>query len=530
MRVLAMYLPQFHRVRENDAWWGEGFTEWTTVRSAEPLFPRHEQPKVPMNHRYYNLLDPETMRWQAELMHRYDVDGMCFYHYYFKDGRRILERPAENLLRWKDIDMPFCFSWANESWVRSWSRMSQNEGNPWSAKFDGAAKPGDDGILLTQAYGDEVAWRAHYAYLSPFFHDLRYILHDNMPLFLIYKPDLIPCLREMLACWDELARAEGFDGVYVVGTNVRDAAAKGLKGVNLQEPQDTMRRFFPENYQNPDHVAKSLDYAEVWQRLVNKSVPQGISLGGFAGYDDTPRRGHGGSVIRKRSPEIFQRGMIALLRKAETVGSPYIFLNAWNEWGEGMYLEPDEKDGLAFLEALKAARKDAKRHLEVDDEKMASTGASSSSEASAKIDALVAENATLAKNCDRYRGYWTTMETWIGLLETGGSIATWLRSQGIQNIAIYGLGMMGKHLLYQLQKEKFSVYYAIDQQTEQGHGELSVYALEDELPDADAVLVTVLYDYPRIRASLEGRHPWRIWALDEVLRAASGREELGGTK
>ena len=122
------------------------------------------------------------------------------------------------------------------------------------------------------------------------------------------------------------------------------------------------------------------------------------------------------------------------------------------------------------------------------------------------------------------------METWIGLLETGGSIATWLRSQGIQNIAIYGLGMMGKHLLYQLQKEKFSVYYAIDQQTEQGHGELSVYALEDELPDADAVLVTVLYDYPRIRASLEGRHPWRIWALDEVLRAASGREELGGTK
>ena len=188
MKVIAMYLPQFHRVQENDVWWGEGFTEWTAVRSAEPLFPWHEQPHAPLDGRYYDLMDPETMRWQAELMHRYGVDGMCFYHYYFKDGRRILERPAENLLQWKDIDMPFCFSWANESWVRSWSRMSQIEGNPWSVKFDGVAQPGDDGVLLAQGYGDELAWREHYAYLSPFFHDSRYILHENMPVFLIYKP------------------------------------------------------------------------------------------------------------------------------------------------------------------------------------------------------------------------------------------------------------------------------------------------------------------------------------------------------
>lgn len=125
MRVIAMYLPQFHRVKENDIWWGEGFTEWTSVRSAERLFPGHEQPHVPLHGNYYDLLQPETMRWQAELMKRFGVDGMCFYHYYFKDGRKILEKPAENLLQWKDIDMPFCFSWANESWVRSWSRLSK---------------------------------------------------------------------------------------------------------------------------------------------------------------------------------------------------------------------------------------------------------------------------------------------------------------------------------------------------------------------------------------------------------------------
>ena len=529
MKVIAMYLPQFYRVRENDAWWGEGFTEWTTVRSAEPLFPGHEQPHVPMDGRYYDLLDLATMRWQAELMHRYGVDGMCFYHYYFKDGRRILERPAENLLQWKDIDMPFCFSWANESWVRSWSRLSQNEGNPWSAKFDGEARPGDDGVLLAQGYGDEAAWRTHYAYLSPFFHDPRYILHDNMPLFLIYKPDLIPCLREMLACWDELARAEGFDGVYVIGTNVRDAASKGLKGVNLQEPQDTIQRFFPENYQNGDHVMKSLDYGEVWQRLLAKSVPQGASLGGFSGYDDTPRRGHGGTVIRGRSPEVFQRGMRALLRKAERNGSPYLFLNAWNEWGEGMYLEPDERYGMAFLEALKAVRDEAVADASGT---LSSVSAESSEAGLVQMTALAAENASLQAKCDRYRGYWLTMDLWIGLMETDGSIAAWLRGQGVGSVVIYGLGMLGKHLCYQLQQDGFPVRYAIDQQTELGHGGIPVYAIDDALPPVDAILVTVLYDYPRIRTALGGQKgaAGRIWALDEVLRAAAGRERLGGTK
>ena len=136
MKILAMYLPQFHRVQENDEWWGEGFTEWTSVRSAKPLFPEHDQPHAPLHENYYDLMNPETMRWQADLMHHYGVDGMCFYHYYFKDGRRILERPAENLLHWKDIDMPFCFSWANEAWIRSWSRLTGSEGNAWASKFD----------------------------------------------------------------------------------------------------------------------------------------------------------------------------------------------------------------------------------------------------------------------------------------------------------------------------------------------------------------------------------------------------------
>ena len=277
MKVIAMYLPQFHRVKENDEWWGDGFTEWTSVKSAKKLFPEHEQPNVPLNHRYYDLMNPETMRWQAGLMHQYGVDGMGFYHYYFKDGRRILERPAENLLHWKDIDMPFCFSWANESWVRSWSRLTKQRGNPWFAKFDPEGARDDDGILLEQSYGGEDAWRAHFAYLSSFFHDRRYILHDNQPLFLIYKPRDIPCLREMLQLWDKLAQEEGFDGVYAIGSNIEEYQQLGLKGAMLQEPRGTVARFVAERNRYAYQVRTIYDYEKAWQQILNRPISKEVS-------------------------------------------------------------------------------------------------------------------------------------------------------------------------------------------------------------------------------------------------------------
>ncbi len=133
-KVLAFYLPQFHQVKENDAWWGEGFTEWMAVRRAKTLFPEHNQPRRPLNDNYYDLTDKKTMEWQANLAKKYCVDGFCFYHYYFKDGRKSLEKPAENLLSWTDVDMPFCFCWANESWARSWGGVSG--ANPWADKFE----------------------------------------------------------------------------------------------------------------------------------------------------------------------------------------------------------------------------------------------------------------------------------------------------------------------------------------------------------------------------------------------------------
>lgn len=509
MKVIAMYLPQFHRVKENDEWWGDGFTEWTSVKSAKKLFPEHEQPNVPLNHRYYDLMNPETMRWQAGLMHQYGVDGMCFYHYYFKDGRRILERPAENLLRWKDIDMPFCFSWANESWVRSWSRLSKRGGNPWSAKFDSAKAHGDEGILLEQSYGGEDAWRAHYAYLSSFFHDRRYLLHDNQPLFLIYKPRDIPCLREMLQLWDKLAQAEGFDGVYAIGSNIEEYQQLGLKGAMLQEPGGTAALFAAEKNENTHQVKAIFDYERAWQRIINRPIPKGVSPGGFAGYDDTPRHGHGGSIYFHRSPEIFGRGMRALFEKAERNRAPFIFINAWNEWGEGMYLEPDERYGFAFLEALKRSREayDAGERFASDAQNVME----------GRLAFLQDENEALQKMCNRYRGYWRTLDLWMECREEDRSVAAWLRAQGIANIAIYGLGMLGRHLLWELEKEGYPVCYSIDRQQEGWPSDLKVYSLDDELPAADAVIVTVMYDFNRIQTILSKKRTWKIWALDEVL-------------
>lgn len=172
---------------------GEGFTEWTTVRGAASLFEGHKQPIKPLNNHYYNLLEKETMEWQTALMKKYGIDGQCFYHYYFKDGRQILEKPAENLLKWKDIDMPFCFCWANQTWARTWSNI---RGNSWADKFEKKGNAGDDGILIEQHYGREKEWKAHFEYLLPFFQDERYIKLNGSPVFIFSRRWIFPVCRK----------------------------------------------------------------------------------------------------------------------------------------------------------------------------------------------------------------------------------------------------------------------------------------------------------------------------------------------
>ena len=195
MEKYAFFLPQFHEIKENNEWWGKGFTEWVNVKNAKPLFKGHKQPKVPIDG-YYNLLNKETVIHQTELMHKYGIDGMIYYHYYF-EGRMLLEKPAENLLKWKDIDQPFFFCWANHSWNRSWE--------------------GKTTILLEQTYGKQEEWEKHFQYLLKFFKDKRYIKKDNKPLIMIFNPNFEEKVK-IFNYFNKRCKENGFDGIILINS------------------------------------------------------------------------------------------------------------------------------------------------------------------------------------------------------------------------------------------------------------------------------------------------------------------------
>lgn len=371
IKIMAFYLPQFHRVPENDRWWGEGFTEWVAVRNAEAYYKGHRQPKQPLHDNYYDLMEQRTMEWQSRLARKAGIHGFCFYHYWFGSGRQILEKPAENLLHWTDIRMPFCFSWANESWVKSWSKLENSW--VWSAKTETKAEPGmvpDHGILLKQFYGLREEWKKHYQYLSPFFHDDRYIKIKNKPVFIIYRPELIHVMEQMARYWNDLAKQDGFDGVYLIGTNCQDeAVAQAMDAVLIQNPRyystglmnvpkkykPQCLRVFLESRKRKRGKRMLRSYDKMWRCLLRYRHRKGQKTyyGGCVSYDDTPRRGLGGKVYWNGSAVKFRRYLERLVQKSLAEKNELVFLNAWNEWGEGMYLEPDKENGYGYLRAVR---------------------------------------------------------------------------------------------------------------------------------------------------------------------------------
>jgi hypothetical protein len=509
MKTIVMYLPQFYRVKENDVWWGDGFTEWTAVRMAKPLFDGHEQPHIPYKHNYYDLLSKDTMQWQADLMKKYGIDGTCIYHYYFKGGRRILERPAENLLRWPEIYMPFFFSWANESWVRSWSNIS--DGNPWSEVLDQQQvhNVSDNGILLEQNYGGREAWRKHFQYLLPFFRDKRYICQDGKPVFMFYRPQNIGCLGEMVEDWREMAVEVGLPGLYLIGAEVDDNAGTILDEAFLQEPQEAIQAFKScGKYQNDKNVSFYLDYDQVWKKVLHKSIKKGrVSLGGFIGYDDSPRRGYNSTIIFGKTPQKFQYYFTKLLQKAALLKSNFIILNAWNEWGEGMYLEPDEAEGYAYLEAFRAARQDANidrigERQNINNE---------------ELTALQEEVYALRSQVSRYRSFWQLLHGLLSLQERKFLLGNYMREKGYQHVAIYGLGMIGKHLAALLIQSGDVSLFAIDQSQNALMVEIPVVRLEEEHLPVDIVVVTVTYDFIRIQKQVAEHYSCPIISLKTLL-------------
>lgn len=371
-KVIAFYLPQFHTIPENDEWWGEGFTEWTNVKKAEPLFDGHDQPRIPLNDNYYNLLDDGVKLWQARLAREYGIFGFCYYHYWFAGGRQLLEKPAEQMLDNRDVDLPFCFSWANENWSKNW---------------DG----GNHEILMKQDYGGETDWEKHLQYLLPFFRDERYITVDGKPLFIIYKPEQIIDIYQMARYFRRRMKEEGFPGIclafqypsyysdmyyrrdvfdYRIAFEPvfsRDKRAQGKPGTDRRV--QLMRRVFGENllsryrkskqemlgtsWKKATHLAH-LSYQDAWSAILNNIWPEELLPGAFVDWDNTPRNKNG-VVYDGFTIESFEKYFADLLARARRENKNMVFINAWNEWAEGAFLEPDAKYGYRKLEAVKKA-------------------------------------------------------------------------------------------------------------------------------------------------------------------------------
>lgn len=364
MRIIAFYLPQYHAIPENDKWWGMGFTEWTNLRKAKPLFESHYQPRVPLGSHYYNLLDSDEIKWQANLAKEYGVYGFCIYHYWFT-GHMLLEKPVELLLNDKSIDIPFCICWANESWTKAWVSKS-------------------DQFLIKQTNGDRKDWYDHFMYLLDFFKDSRYIKIDGKPLFVIYRPELFRNIDEMIDYWNQLAIENGFEGItfayQTVQTNLNteDSFAYRIeyqpnyavydlnhnKHKMLKKVKYGLTRLLRHvninlEYVHPEGLIKR-DYKEIWEAIIRRQPTDKKSIpGAFVDWDNTPRKGNRGSLMQGFSAPVFKKYLSRQIKHArDDYKSDYLFVFAWNEWTEGGYLEPDERDGYGRLEVIRDALKE----------------------------------------------------------------------------------------------------------------------------------------------------------------------------
>jgi lipopolysaccharide biosynthesis protein len=346
-KVVALYLPQYHPIPENDAWWEPGFTEWTNVTKALPLYPGHEQPCLPGELGFYDLRVPETRQAQANLAREHGVDAFCYYHYWFGNGRRLLERPFQEVLTSKRPDFPFMLCWANQTWSGIWHGM-------------------DKRILVEQSYlGAEDDLR-HFLALLPAFQDSRYVRVDDKPVFMVYAPDDLPDALAFTERWQQLARDHGLPGLYLIaehGNADWPARRLGFDAFVLKpyfmrrrdwvpwtQPATKLRNKLMDAFGRPS----VFDYEQAMQYFLPDSAPADAIPCVLPNWDNTPRSGARGVVLANSSPEGFGRALdrAMTLHRARGDRDNLIFIKSWNEWAEGNHLEPCRQHGRAYLETL----------------------------------------------------------------------------------------------------------------------------------------------------------------------------------
>jgi hypothetical protein len=375
-RVIAFYLPQFHPIPENDKWWGKGFTEWTNVKKAQPLFNGHYQPRIPADLGYYDLRVPEVRERQAEMARDAGIEGFCYWHYWFGDGKQLLERPFKEVLETGKPDFPFCLGWANHSWTnKSW---------------DVGEKKVKKGMLIEQFYS-EGDYIKHFYSALPAFKDKRYIRVDNKPLFVVFMPHAILNPNRFITIWHELSRQNGIDGIHFVGiyhlpkvTSVINkiwylfypidytdqynnilkigfdaVCSNGAFGAQLK----TSKYSFAYNHirRKINHpIISKYDYSEIIKYLfVQEDGWENVYPVIMPNWDRTPRSGKVADIWHGSTPELFEKHVCNALEviKHKKEEHKILFLKSWNEWGEGNYMEPDSVFGSKYLESLKQALK-----------------------------------------------------------------------------------------------------------------------------------------------------------------------------
>lgn len=349
IRFIALYLPQFHPTPENDEWWGKGFTEWTNVGKAKPLFKGHYQPRVPADLGYYDLRVPETRQDQADMALEHGIEGFCYWHYWFGNGKRLLERPFREVLQSGKPDFPFCLAWANTSW----------QGFEYGAS--------GRNMLIEQKYPGKEDNEKHFYELLPAFLDKRYITIEGKPFFMIFQPDQLPDQKKFIEQWQNLAIKNGLKGIFFVAqTNkvnyVNELLSMDFNAINivrLFNCFDKGRSIFKKIEQKIMGETRVFDYKKAikyWIGPEDRNINCFPSI--FPNWDHTPRSGKKGSVLHNSNPFLFEKHIKQVIE--EVIEKPYqhriVIIKSWNEWAEGNHLEPDLKYGLGYLEAIKRSQ------------------------------------------------------------------------------------------------------------------------------------------------------------------------------
>ena len=346
MKVLALNLPQYHEIPENNEWWGNGFTDWINVKKAKPLFSGHNQPITPLNNNYYDMSDISTISWQSMLAKKYNVYGFIYYHYWF-NGKKLLEKPCENLLMHPEVDTNYCFCWANETWARTW---------------DGHDKE----ILIKQEYGGESDWKCHIQYLMKFFKDDRYIKVNGKPMLFVYSCCRIEKFNEMIDFWNKILLENGCNEIHLV--EMINSFNKGNMGINSNvvtefEPLCTSKYYISimqkikRGFNKKMGKIDFMSYDYVWKKLLNnkKSYGKPIYRSCFVDFDNSARKGRKGLIMKGANPKKFEKYLDLLVKKNDRdYDDDFLIINAWNEWAEGAILEPTAKDEYRYLEAIKS--------------------------------------------------------------------------------------------------------------------------------------------------------------------------------